>query len=68
MKCAFCHEEIGTIKNLKGGNMMNLHFNGKGQLEKCYIKRKFPLNLLFGKRKYKGIEAELFCDNPWERR
>jgi hypothetical protein len=61
MKCVYCHEEIGTVKPIKNGIMMNMHFTSNGQLEKCYTKRKFPFKLIFGERKYKGIKAELKC-------
>ena len=63
MKCAYCKREIGTTYTTLSGEMTNLHIGKKGQIEKCYIERKFPMNLIFVKRNFKGIGAQ-FISNP----
>jgi hypothetical protein len=56
--CAYCGEEIGTIRtNKDGSTMLNLHITERGAIEKCHTERKKPWSWLFGKRNYRGIEA-----------
>lgn len=58
MKCALCGKEINSTYSDGAITMKNMHFNERGQLEKCYRKRIFPFNLMFGGKNYKGISAE----------
>jgi hypothetical protein len=55
--CAYCHNEILDDISQATSNMANCHINERGQIEKCYTKRKLPLSLIFGKKNYKGIKA-----------
>ena len=58
MKCSFCGKEINSVYSDGAIYMKNVHFNENGHIEKCYRKRIFPFNLIYGARNYKGICAE----------